>query len=737
MVLVVVAIVSLVTFGFTFSQVNQEKQRLEADIEYRSSLLANALKAPVSTSLDNKKQTQAIVDRFTNDQRIAGVGIVDNINSLIASSSTLVEEIPVSQRLAADAMDSSTSDSAFVTYRGQRMHVFAEPIRNPEGQGVIGAILVVQKASYIDQHISDVWRRNVLRLIIQVTIFSLAILIVLRLLVQRPLRRLLNSLRSTKNGGGEDGQMYKSSLFGPVLQEFSSIQKSLVRAKHAAREAAKTSLEQLDTPWTAERLHEFTKDLIKNRTIVAVSNREPYVHYKDGNDIKYYIPTGGMITALNPMMQACGGLWIAHGSGNADREVVDKDDKIGVPPDDPSYTLKRVWLTKEEEEGYYEGFSNRGLWPLCHMVHTRPTFRQSDWEAYQKVNQKFADAVLKEIKGKKNPIVIIQDYHFSLLPRLIKNARPDAAVCIFWHIPWPNSEAFSICPWKKEILDGLLGADVIGFHTQLFCNNFITTVSKELEALIDVEHSSITKNGHTSYIAPFPISVDFTGRKLGRQELEAQAQAAKKIREELGVKTQYLGVGVERLDYTKGLLERVKAIELFLERYPQYRGEFTFVQIADPSRTGIKEYQEFEQRFTEEVERVNNAYKQNDWKPIILIKEHRNYDYLYNLYRAADICLVTPLHDGMNLVAKEFIAARNDERGVLILSQYVGAAQELREALIINPYDGQQTAEAIRTGLEMQPAEQARRMRKLRNTVKNNNVYRWAAEIIKRIAELD
>jgi trehalose 6-phosphate synthase (EC 2.4.1.15) len=418
-------------------------------------------------------------------------------------------------------------------------------------------------------------------------------------------------------------------------------------------------------------------------------------------------------------------------------KLLTKTIKSAFRPTTPAYTLKRVWLTKEEEEGYYEGFSNRGLWPLCHMVHTRPTFRQSDWEAYQKVNQKFADAVLKEIKGKKNPIVIIQDYHFSLLPRLIKNARPDAAVCIFWHIPWPNSEAFSICPWKKEILDGLLGADVIGFHTQLFCNNFITTVSKELEALIDVEHSSITKNGHTSYIAPFPISVDFTGRKLGRQELEAQAQAAKKIREELGVKTQYLGVGVERLDYTKGLLERVKAIELFLERYPQYRGEFTFVQIADPSRTGIKEYQEFEQRFTEEVERVNNAYKQNDWKPIILIKEHRNYDYLYNLYRAADICLVTPLHDGMNLVAKEFIAARNDERGVLILSQYVGAAQELREALIINPYDGQQTAEAIRTGLEMQPAEQARRMRKLRNTVKNNNVYRWAAEIIKRIAELD
>lgn len=736
MVLVVVAIVSLVTFGFTFAQVNQEKQRLESDIEYRSSLLANALKEPIGTNLDNKQEIQGIVNRFANDQRIAGVGIVDNINSVIASSSSLVENIPIAQRVATDAMDADKANATFVTYRGQRVHVFAEPIRGSQGQGVIGAILVVQKASYIDQYVSDVWRRNLLRLIIQIAIFSLAILFVLRLLVQRPLQRLLTSLRAAKSGK-EDGQMHKSSLFGPVLQEFSSIQKSLVRAKHAAREAAKTSLEQLDAPWTAERLHEFTKDLLKNRSIVAVSNREPYVHYREGNEIRHLIPTGGMITALNPMMQACGGLWIAHGSGNADREVVDKDDKVQVPPGNPSYTLKRVWLSKEEQQGYYEGFSNRSLWPLCHMVHTRPTFNQNDWETYQAVNQKFADAVIKEIKGKKNPIVIIQDYHFALLPRLVKSTRPDAAVCIFWHIPWPNSEAFSICPWKKEILDGLLGADVIGFHTQLFCNNFISTVSKELEALIDVEHSSITKNDHTSYVAPFPISVDFTGRKLSRQELEAQAKAAKKIREELGIKTQYMGVGVERLDYTKGLLERVKAIELFLEKYPQYRGEFTFVQVADPSRTNIKEYQEFERRFIEEVERVNNLYRQNGWKPIILIKEHRDYEYLYNLYRAADFCLVTPLHDGMNLVAKEFVAARNDERGVLILSQYVGAAQELREALIINPYDGMQTAEAIRAALEMQPAEQARRMRKLRNTVKNNNVYRWAAEIIKRIAELD
>lgn len=734
-VLVVVAIVSLVTFGFTFAQVNQEKQRFEADLEYRSSLLANTLKESIGTNLDNKQEVQGAIDRSTNDQRIAGVGIVNNINTVVASSSRLVDDIPIAQRLAADAMDSNEANAAFTTYRGQRMHVFAEPIQND--QGVIGAVLLIQKASYIDQYVSDVWRRSLLRLTIQVIIFSLAILFVLRWLVQRPLQRLLTSVRSTKyDNTTETGQM-RSSLFAPVLQEFSSIQKSLVRAKHAAREAARTSLEKLDSPWTAERLHEFTKDLLKNRTIVAVSNREPYTHYKDGNKIRWMVPAGGVITALDPVMQACGGLWIAHGSGDADKLVTNKDDKIQVPPGEHSYTLKRVWLSKEEEQGYYEGLANGALWPLCHMVHTRPTFRQSDWEEYQKVNRKFADAVLKEIKGKKNPIVIIQDYHFALLPKLVKDSRPDAAVCIFWHIPWPNSEAFSICPWKKELLDGLLGADVIGFHTQLFCNNFIHTVSRELEALIDLEQFTVTKNGHTSFVKPFPISIDFTGRKASKKELESQATAAKQLREELGIKTTHVGVGVDRLDYTKGILERVKAIELFLEKNPRYREDFTFVQIAAPSRTSVKEYQEFDQKLTEEVERINNLFRQGTWKPIILIKEHRDRDYLEALYRAADFCLVTPLHDGMNLVAKEFIAARDDERGILILSQYAGASQELREALIVNPYDGQQTADIIRQALEMQPAEQARRMKKLRQAVKDHNVYRWSAEILKHVAELD
>lgn len=738
-VMSVVAIVSLVTFGFTFSQVGQEKQRLQADLEYRSSLLATSVKEPIETDFTGKtkEDLQKVVNRFSDDQRLTGLAIIDGSEKTLATSSDSISDAAAVRKIAVYAMDSNKATSEFVRSNGQNLHIFVEPLRNR--QGVIGAIVVAQNAAFIDNYVAGVWQRNLLRLTIQAVIFSIAILIILRWVVHAPLQRLIASMQSAKSGkaGVRMSLAGVGSMFEPVIQEFSNINKSLARAKQEARQATKSSIDKLDSPWTAERLHQFTKDLLKNRDIIAVSNREPYVHYKEGNEIRHMVPASGMVTALEPVMQACGGMWIAHGSGDADMLVTDAEDKIAVPPNEGTYTLKRVWLSKSEVEGHYEGFSNGALWPLCHMVHTRPKFRQRDWEGYKRVNRKFADAVLKEIKGKKNPIVIIQDYHFALLPKLIKEARPDAAVSIFWHIPWPNSEAFSICPWKKELLDGLLGADIVGFHTQLFCNNFINTAGRELEALIDLEQFSVTRGGHTSYIKPFPISIDFTGQSTSKADIEAENQAAKKLREELGIKSAHIGIGVDRLDYTKGILERVKAIELFLEQNPQYQSEFTFVQISAPSRTSVDDYREFDRRVTEEVDRINNAYRQGNWKPIILIKEHRNHDYLMNLYRLADFCLVTPLHDGMNLVAKEFIASRNDERGVLILSQYAGASQELRDALIINPYDGHQSAEAIRQAIEMQPAEQARRMKKMRESIKTHNVYRWSAEMLKRIDELD
>jgi trehalose 6-phosphate synthase len=398
--------------------------------------------------------------------------------------------------------------------------------------------------------------------------------------------------------------------------------------------------------------------------------------------------------------------------------------------------LRRVWLTKEEEQGYYYGFANEGLWPLCHIAHTRPIFRASDWQSYFEANQKFADAVVEEIADSPRPVVLVQDYHFALLPRLIKMQRPDARVAIFWHIPWPNPEAFGICPWRREVLEGLLGADLIGFHTQSHCNNFLETVDRTLESRIDWEHFSASRLDHHTMVRPFPISVDLTNGLHAVEDQDSSYAERSALLKSLGVEATLMGVGVDRVDYTKGILERFLAIERFLEKYPVYRGQFTFVQIGAPSRTHIKRYHDFLGEVELEAERINWRFQTGKWKPILFLKRQHNHDEITRYYRAADVCLVTSLHDGMNLVAKEFVAARADERGMLILSQFTGAARELRDALLVNPYDIDETAEALRRALEMEPEEKELRMQRMRRTVRENNVYRWAANLVAELCEL-
>ncbi len=530
--------------------------------------------------------------------------------------------------------------------------------------------------------------------------------------------------------------IFDNPLFDSLLQEIKNMRNRLMEARDAAREEASLRFKRLDAPWTKERLKLFVEDIFKERKIFVISNREPYIHRKVGEEVTFYIPASGMVTALEPIMQACGGMWLAHGSGSADKLVVDDKDMVEVPPSDPKYTLKRVWLSEEEEKGYYYGFSNESIWPLCHIAHTRPVFKKTDWDQYKAVNQKFADALIEEIREEKNPIVLIQDFHFALLPKLIKEERPDAVIGTFWHIPWPNAESFSICPWKKEMLEGMLGADVIGFHIQLHCNNFIDTVGRELEALIAWDKFTITKDNHTTLIKAFPISIDFNAIVPSHEQQQKEEEEKKQLLLNLGIKTQYIGVGVDRLDYTKGILERLKAIELFLTAYPSYVGNFTFVQLAAPSRISVQEYKDYAQKVEKEVEKINNNFKQNEWKPIVYLQEHRGHDFINTLYRAADMCLVTSVHDGMNLVSKEFVASRYDERGVLVLSQFAGSAQELRGALIINPYNGEQTAEAIHRALTMRETEQASRMKRMREMVKNHNVYRWSADFLKTMVDL-
>jgi trehalose 6-phosphate synthase len=461
-----------------------------------------------------------------------------------------------------------------------------------------------------------------------------------------------------------------------------------------------------------------------------------HVYSEKDRSIQVLVPASGLVTALEPVLLASDGTWVAHGSGNADRETVDEHDHLRVPPDHPTYTLRRVWLSDEEEKGYYEGFANEGLWPLCHIAHTRPIFRPADWQHYQQANRRFADAVLEEMQGHESPIVLVQDYHFAILPRMIKEARPDARVAIFWHIPWPNPEVFGICPYQRELVDGLLGADLVGFHTQSHCNNFLETVDRAVEAMTEWDRFAVNRQGHVTLVRPYPISVAFQEPTLAVNEARNAGAERAALCAELGIEASLLGVGVDRVDYTKGILERFRGIERFLETNPAYQRRFSFVQIGAPSRTDIERYRQFLEEVTSEADRINARFQAGRWKPIVLLKKHHSHKEISRYYRAANVCMVTSLHDGMNLVAKEFVASRDDNRGILILSTFAGAALELTDALLVNPYDVQQLADAILRALNMPEDQETERMLHMRHNVREHNVYRWAANLLSDLTEI-
>jgi trehalose 6-phosphate synthase len=439
-------------------------------------------------------------------------------------------------------------------------------------------------------------------------------------------------------------------------------------------------------------------------------------------------PASGLVTAMEPVMRACSGIWIAHGSGTADREIVDRHDRVPVPPEHPDYTLRRIWLSKEEEIGYYYGFANEGLWPLCHIAHVRPIFRSTDWEHYVVINQRFADAVVKESKS-DNPVVLAQDYHFALLPKMIRKALPKATVITFWHIPWPNPESFGICPWRDELLMGMLGSTILGFHTPFHRKNFLETVDRYLETRTEHESSTIYHGGKLTLVESYPISIQWPPPL---QQTQPSVEVCRsEVRRSLNLAGDMLiGLGVDRLDYTKGILERLRAVERLLELHPEMIGLFTFIQIAAPSRSALEDYQALETQVRALTARINQRFSADSYQPICLKIEHHEPEDVNRYYRAADVCMVTSLHDGMNLVAKEFVAARDDERGVLLLSQFTGAAHELHEALIVNPYHVEQTADALYRALTMPDYEQRERMRSMRAMVRDFNVYRWAGRML-------
>jgi trehalose 6-phosphate synthase len=487
--------------------------------------------------------------------------------------------------------------------------------------------------------------------------------------------------------------------------------------------------------WTRDALRDLIRTKMQGVKFIVVANREPFIHRYDGDRIEVLRPASGMATALDPIMDASGGTWIAHGAGDADRDTVDEFDRVRVPPNDPTYTLRRVWLTKQEEKGFYYGLANEGLWPLCHVTFTPPVFRQADWDTYRAVNRKFADAVLAEA-GDGPTFVFIQDYHFCLLPRMLKEANANLVVAQFWHIPWPNREVFRVFPWKEELLHGLLGNDLLGFHIRHHCQNFLDTVDRALEARVDLERFEITRGGRATTVRPFPISIDCEEHAMNASS-PAVDEAMHKWRKRLGKKTELIGVGIERLDYTKGIPQRMLAVDHLMEAHPELRGRFKFVQVAVPSRSQVPAYARLEDEVETLVADINYKWHDRGWEPILFLKEHRGPTDMAALHRLARFCVVSSLHDGMNLVAKEFVARRVDGDGVLVLSHFTGAARELPDALLVNPFAPHEIADAMKQALDMPADERAKRMRRMREQVAENNVYRWAGKILSSLLKFD
>ena len=674
-----IAGVTIVSLALAFYQERTQTLGLRQELDSRARVLAEnteALAAREATSHDYVLLQQTL-DRLRQHESLLGDAAYDSEGKALAITGSVPADQAVAPHAASEAVRTGHGVGEFVRSDGKLIHTYALPLNLDTPSP--GALVLFDDATYIEARQSDLWRRSLAGVVVQTMLIVCLTMAILYWSLHRPVNRLAEWLVALRKGAALDGlELPEEKVFQPVRREAARLATSLATARAAAEEEARLR-DSSDSLWTPERLRAFVRHKLGGSRLFAISNREPYRHIRNDNGtVGWEVPASGLVTALESVLRACEGTWIAQATGNADRETADASGRIQVPPDHPEYTLRRIWVTPEEEAGFYFGVANEGLWPLCHIAHTRPTFNAADWEQYRIVNRRFADALIEEARHEESPIVLVQDYHFALLPAMIKEARPDARVAIFWHIPWPNPEAFSICPWQRDVLDGLLGADLIGFHLQAHCNNFLATVDRALESRIDHERFAVDRCGHMTLVHPFPISIAFTDRPAPPEPAFSERI---ELLNGLGVQASMLGIGVDRADYTKGIPERFRAIEVFLERCPRYREQFTFVQVAAPSRAEIPRYQEVMAEITSQAERINRRFQTSAWKPIVLLLRHHSHEEILPYYRAADLCMVTSLHDGMNLVAKEYVAARADEQGALILSHFAGASQELTEAL--------------------------------------------------------
>lgn len=685
------------------------------DLELRGQLVMKSIDEPVADLIARHDRARLLsyLNKITADQRLLAIQVCGQDGTLIVQT----EHMPPALTCGALPDAAHVRQIEDLAQGPVQVSVFnstsSEPFR----------VRVVHDLGFIDRRQRSA--RDFLLAFLGIGAVVLALLVVLAAWWQlrRWVEMLVGDIRSQRFR--DDARSPLASM--PVLRQ--------VRRALREVEASQRLEIEFKENWTPQALKQVVQDHLRAPQVIVVSNREPYIHnYDTRKDAVVQVPASGMVTALEPVARACGGVWIAHGSGSADRMVVDRHDHIRVPPETPEYTLRRIWLTAEQESGYYYGFSNEGLWPLCHLAYVRPAFREGDWQMFMEVNRHFAHAVAQEARV-RDPVVLIQDFHLALAPRLIRARIPRATIALFWHIPWPNAETFGVCPWKRELLQHLLDADILGFHTLYHCQNFLATVDRFIECQIDREQMTVTLKGHVCKVAAYPISIEWPPRWA--RPMAEIAVARDKVRREFNIADGVsLGLGVERWDFTKGIVERFHSLERLFDRRPRLLGRLTLLQVAAPSRSQLAAYQALQEQTLVEAKRINEKFGRGNWKPIVLIGEHQEPQRVYELYRAVDFCLVNSLHDGMNLVAKEFVAARDDEDGVLILSTFAGASRELTEALLVNPFDVSETAGAIEMALDMSRDERRERMRLMRRTVKEGNVYRWAGRMLMDLARV-
>ncbi len=700
----VALIVGFVISPFAGSIIEQWSR---ADVESRSKLVFTAIQPFLDSAIEDKAWARlgGLFKRVARDKRILGVGLCDSSGALIAPT----PEMPSS--FSCEKIAKSTSQSfADITSGGHQLLAAAFPVVTAKGRSYL---VILNDLSFATAR-SNQALAYILAALAGVVAVLMAGAVVLALLMLRDwmnsLKRAVDEVRQGSTGVG-------LPFSGSAIER--EIHKLLREDAHVP------VANQID--WTPKSLHELLHSALPGAEVLVISNREPCIHNRTKDGVVVQRPASGLVSALEPIMRACGGTWIAHGSGDADRETVDQHDRIRIPEASPAYVLRRIWITDEEQDGYYYGFANEGLWPLCHIAFVRPAFRINDWRAYQEINRRFADAVIAESRT-DNPVVLVQDYHFALVPKLIRERLPKATVIAFWHIPWPNAETFSICPWKEQIIEGLLGSTIIGFHTQFHCNNFIECVDRFLESRIDREIQAVSLGGHETMIRAYPISIEWPPKALETVPRSRKCRTEIRGQFSLAPDTKVV-VGIERFDYTKGILDRMKAVDTLLSRNPTWKDRLVFIQVAAPTRSKLGSYAQLQSEAEALAKDINARHKCRHG-PIILIVRHFEPAEVFRLFRGADACIVSSLHDGMNLVAKEFVAAREDNTGVLVLSSFTGAARELSEALIVNPYDTEEMASAIERALTMPAEEQIERIKLMRQQIKENNVYRWAGRML-------